>query len=146
VGVYANNRHSATSVTTTEDVTNNTTAPNSGNKVYGNTISNVNMGVAFIGTGTAANQDAGNDVGGSSAGTGNGISNWGGAAAASGYISNSGTSYCIFMNHQTGDNVSYNTITSAAVSGTSVTFRGIFKDYTATAPPARSRRTSRTTP
>ena len=38
------------------------------------------------------------------------------------------------MNHQTGDNVSWNTLTSAAVSGTSVTFRGIFKDYTTAAP------------
>jgi hypothetical protein len=38
------------------------------------------------------------------------------------------------MNHQIGDNVSYNTLTSAAASGTSVTFRGIFKDYTVTAP------------
>jgi hypothetical protein len=133
-GVYANNRHSATAVTTPEDVVNATTGPNNYNKVYGNTISNVNMGIAFIGTGTAAYQDVGNDVGGSSAGTGNTVTNWGGAAAASSYVSNSGTSYCIFMNHQTSDNTSYNTITSAAVSGTSVTFRGIFKDYTATAP------------
>ena len=145
-GVYSNVRHSATAVTTTADITNNTTAPNSGNKVYGNTISNVNMGVAFIGSGTAANQDVGNDVGGSAAGTGNIISNWGGAAAASGYISNSGTSYCIFMNHQTADNVSYNTITSAPVSGTAVTFRGIFKDYTTTAPTGASPPTSPTTP
>src|SRR6185503_5881164 len=38
------------------------------------------------------------------------------------------------MNDQTGDNVSFNTLTSAAVSGTSVTFRGIFKDYTVTSP------------
>jgi hypothetical protein len=133
-GVYANNRHSATAITVTEDVINNTTGPNSGNKVYGNTISNVNMGVAFIGTSAAANQDFGNDVGGTSTGTGNIISNWGGAAAASGYVSNSLSSYCIYMNHQTADNVSYNTITSAAVSGTSVAFRGIFKEYLVSAP------------
>ena len=129
-GVYSNVRHSATVIATTADITNNTTAPNSGNKVYSNTISNVNMGIAFIGSGTAANQDIGNDVGGAIAGTGNTITNWGGAAAASGYISNSGTSYCIFMNHQVGDNVSNNTITSATISGTAVTLRGIFKDYT----------------
>ncbi len=133
-GVYSNVRHSATAIATTADITNATTAPNSGNKVYGNAISNVNMGIAFIGSGTAANQDVGNDVGGSSAATGNTITNWGGAAAVSGYISNSGTSYGIFMNHQVGDNVAYNTLTSAAVSGTAVTFRGIFKDYTTTAP------------
>ncbi len=133
-GVYANNRHSASAVTTTEDIVNNTTGPQSNNKVYGNAISNVNMGIAFIGCSTAANQDAGNDIGGTSAGTANTLTNWGGAAAASGYVSNSGTSYGIFLNHQTADNISYNSLTSAAVSGTSVTFRGILKDYTTTAP------------
>lgn len=133
-GVYANNRHSATTVTVTEDVTDGTTGPNSNNRVYGNAIGNVNMGIAFIGTGVPANQDVGNDVGGASAGTGNTITNWGGAAAASGFVSNSGTSYAVFMNHQTADNVSWNTLISAAVSGTSVTFRGILKDYTVAAP------------
>ncbi|OWY23844.1 hypothetical protein C7N43_30555, partial [Sphingobacteriales bacterium UPWRP_1] len=130
-GIYSNTRHTATAVATIADVT-STAGANSGNKIYGNTISNVNMGIAFIGSGTAANQDTGNDVGGSSAATGNTITNWGGAAAVSGYVSNSGTSYCIFMNHQVGDNVSYNTITSATISGTAVTLRGIFKDYTTT--------------
>lgn len=133
-GVYSNVRHSPTAVGTTADIVNNTTAPHSGNKVYGNAISNVNMGIAFIGSGTAANQDVGNDVGGGSSSTGNTLSNWGGAAAASTYVSNSGTSYCIFMNHQTGENASYNSVTSASVSGTSVTFRGILKDYTTAAP------------
>ncbi len=127
-GVYANNRHSATAVTTTEDVTNNTTGPNSNNTLNQNTISNVKMGIAFIGTSAAANQDVGNVL------IGNTLTGWGGAAAASSYVSNSGTSYGIFMNHQVGENVSGNSLTSAAVSGTSVTFRGIFKDYTVTAP------------
>ncbi len=133
-GIYSNVRHHAGAITTTQDITNNTTAPHNNNKVYGNTISNVNMGIAFIGSGTGGNQDAGNDVGGSSAATGNTISNWGGAAALSNPVSNTGTSYCIFMNHQTSENVSYNTLTSATVSGTAVTFRGIVKDYTATGP------------
>jgi hypothetical protein len=128
-GIYSNNNHSATAIGTTQSVTNNTTGPSSYNKVYGNTITNVNMGIAFIGTSTAANQDIGNDIGGNSASTGNTITNWGGAAAGSSYISNSGTSYCIYLNHQIGENVSYNTITSATISGTSVTLRGIFKDY-----------------
>ncbi|HZV69060.1 MAG TPA: hypothetical protein VFG10_05925 [Saprospiraceae bacterium] len=131
-GIYSNTRHSSTAIATTADITNSTTAPNKNNKVYGNTISNVNMGIALIGSGTAANQDTGNDIGGASGATGNIISNWGGAAAVSGYISNSGTSYCIFVNHQVGDNISFNTITSATISGTAVTLRGIFKDYTTT--------------
>jgi hypothetical protein len=133
-GIYCNNRHSATSATVTEDIVNNTTGPNNGNKIYGNTISNVNLGIALVGSSTAANMDAGNDVGGSAAGTGNTISDWGGAAPASSFISVSGTSFCILMNHQTAENVSFNTLTSATVSGTSVTFRGILKDYTAGAP------------
>jgi len=131
-GVYSNVRHSATAPTTTADIT-SPAGSNSGNKVWGNTINNVNMGIAFIGSSNAANHDAGNDVGGTMALTGNVITNWGGAAAGSSYISNSGTSYCIFMNHQTGLNVSYNTITSAAVT-TTTTFRGIVQDYTAGAP------------
>jgi hypothetical protein len=128
-GIYSNNNHSATVIGTTESVTNNTTGPANNNKIYNNTISNVNMGIAIIGTPTTANQDNGNDIGGSSSGTGNTISNWGGAAASSSYISNSGTSYCIYLNHQVGENVSYNTITSSTISGTAVTLRGIFKDY-----------------
>jgi hypothetical protein len=129
-GVYSNARTNTTVITNNNDVTNSTTGPNHGNKVYGNTISNVNMGVTFIGSATPAFQDVGNDVGGNSALTGNTISNWGGAAAASGYLSNSGTSYCILMNMQTSENVSYNTLTSAVASGTSATFRGILKSYT----------------
>jgi hypothetical protein len=132
-GIYCNNRHSATAIASTQDVTNNTTGPNSNNKVYGNTISNVNMGIAFIAGNVSANQDIGNDIGGSSVATGNTITNWGGTAAASGYISNSGTSYCIFSNNQTGDNISYNTITSASVTP-AVAFVGIRKDYTASQP------------
>ncbi len=132
-GIYSNTRHSANAVTTAADNTSMAGA-NNFNKFYGNTISNVNMGIALIGSGTAGIQDVGNDIGGSSAGTGNIITNWGGAAALSAYVSNSGTSYGILSNHQTGENISFNSLTSAAVSGTSVTFRGIFKDYTATAP------------
>jgi len=132
-GIYSNVRHSPTIIGTTADIT-AATGSNSNNKVYGNNISNVGMGITFIGSGTAANQDANNDIGGASSATGNIITNFGGAAATSGYISNSGTSYGVFMNHQTVSNVSNNTITSASVSGTAVTFRGILQDFTTTAP------------
>ncbi|MGE0637632.1 MAG: T9SS type A sorting domain-containing protein [Bacteroidia bacterium] len=128
-GIYSNNVHSATAPTGTEAIANNTTAPNNNNKIYGNDISNVNMGITFIGASAAANQDIGNDIGGTSISTGNTITNWGGASAPTTFTSNSGTSYCIFLNHQKGENVSYNTITSATISGTAVTLRGIFKDY-----------------
>jgi hypothetical protein len=132
-GIYSNTRHTATNAGTAADIT-AFSGSNSNNKIYANFISNVNMGITFVGSNVSANQDQGNDIGGTSAVTGNTITNWGGAAQLSSYIANSGTSYCIFMNHQTADNISFNTITSAAVSGTSVTFRGILKDYTGTVP------------
>ena len=132
-GIYSNTRHTLAAPTVSADIT-SASGSNSFNKVYGNAISNVNLGITFIGSNIAANMDAGNDIGGPSALTGNTITNWGTAAATSSYVSNSGTIYGILMNHQTGENVSYNTITSATVSGTAVAFRGILKAYTTTAP------------
>lgn len=131
-GVYSNARHSATAVTSTQDPA-SVNGTNSFNTVYGNMISNVNYGIAFIGATSATFMDSGNDVGGAAALTGNVITNWGGLAAPDGYVSNSGTSYGIFMNHQTSSNVSYNSLTSAAVTPT-VTFRGIVQDFTSVAP------------
>ncbi len=133
-GIYSNARHTPTNVTATSDAT-ALSGSNSGNKVYGNNISNTMMGITFIGTATAAFQDVGNDIGGSSVSTGNTITNWGGNTPLTTYASNSGTSYCIYSNHQTADNISYNTITSGNVgAGVSTTFSGIRKDYTTTAP------------
>lgn len=132
-GVYSNNRHSATSVTTANDVTNSTTGPNNFNKVYGNNISNVNYGTVFIGSGapTANNaMDNGNDIGGSSLATGNTYTNWGGIGVApSGYVSLTGSNYCIFMNNEYNDNVSYNSIVSAPGTAGLITMGGIFKNY-----------------
>ncbi|HMC98945.1 MAG TPA: hypothetical protein VKH37_02295, partial [Ferruginibacter sp.] len=132
-GVYSNTRHTATAVTTTSDIT-SPSGSNSGNKIYANTISNVNMGITFIGANASANQDMANDIGGNSVATGNTITNWGGAAAASAYVDNSPTSYCIFSDNQTNDNISYNTIVSASISGAPVAFMGIRKEYTASQP------------
>ncbi len=131
-GVYSNTRHSATSAGTAAEVT-SAAGANSNNKVYGNIISNVNYGIVFIGSGTTiAAIDTGNDIGGSSSITGNTITNWGGGAST-GYTSVTGSNYCIYMNQQINDNVSYNTITSAALTQ-SVTTGGIFKDYTIASP------------
>jgi len=132
-GVYSNNRHSATSVTVANDVTNSTTGPNNFNKVYGNSISDVNYGTVFIGSGTVTANNAmdnGNDVGGSSVFTGNTYTNWGGIGVApSGYLSLTGLNYCIFMNNEYNDNVSYNSITSASGTAALITMGGIFKNY-----------------
>lgn len=133
-GIYSNTRHSATVIATEVFISNGTTAPNVSNRIYGNTISNVNMGIALIGSGVDAYMDRSNDIGGSSALTGNTLSNWGGAAAISGYIANSGTCYGILIKNQKAENVSYNTLTSASISGTAVSVRGIYKDFATSNP------------
>ena len=133
-GIYSNVRHNATTVNSIADITNSTTAPNNGNKIYSNTISNVNMGITFIGSGIALNQDVGNDIGGSSIATGNTISNWGGIPGSNTYVSNSGACHGIFINHQTGENVSYNTLASATITSANLTLYGIYKAYNLTPP------------
>jgi hypothetical protein len=134
-GIYSSVRHSPTAPTVTADIVNATTAPNSGNKIYGNNISNVNMGITMVGSAVAAQMDNGNDVGGTSAATGNTITNWGSTGPAiTVNINSSGTYHGIFMNHQVSDNVSYNTITSAALSGTTADIHAIYKRYASGAP------------
>lgn len=134
-GIYSSVRHSPTAPTVTADIVNATTAPNSGNKIYGNNISNVNMGITMVGSAVAAQMDIGNDVGGTSAATGNIITNWGSTGPAiTVNINSSGTYHGIFMNHQVSDNVSYNTITSAVLNGTTADIHAIYKRYASGAP------------
>ncbi len=59
----------------------------------------------------------------------------GGAASLSSYVSLTGNNAGIFMNHQLNDNICFNSITSANISGTTVAFVGIQKAYSA-APPS----------
>jgi hypothetical protein len=132
-GIYSNTRHSATDMLTTAEVT-AASGANSNNKIYSNTISNVNCGIALIGAGTtSASIDSGNDIGGSSLTTGNTISNWGGGSALSSYISLTSSNYCIFSNQQINDIISFNTITSASISS-GVTTGGILKNYSVASP------------
>ena len=132
-GIYSNTRHSSTSVTVSAEVT-SATGANSFNKIYTNTISNVNFGIVFIGAGTTiAAIDNGNDIGGSSLATGNTITNWGGLAQNSSFVSLTGSNYCIFSNQQINDNISFNTITSAAMTSL-VTEGGILKNYSVAQP------------
>jgi hypothetical protein len=132
-GIYSNTRTTSTAVTGSAEAT-AASGSNSNNKVYGNAISNVNYGVVFIGAGTTiAAIDNGNDIGGTSAATGNTITNWGGGSALSSYTSLTGSNYCIFDNQQINDNVSFNTITSAALAQ-SVTTGGFLKNYSVASP------------
>jgi hypothetical protein len=130
-GIYSNTRHSASNIILVAEVT-AFSGSNSYNKVYGNIIRKVNYGIVFVGAGTTtAAMDNGNDIGGSSAATGNSISDYGGGAAPGLYVSVPTTiNYGIVDNHQINDNVSYNTITSATGLSVPITFGGIVKTYT----------------
>lgn len=128
-GIYSNTRHTATAATTPADIT-AVTGSNSNNAVLQNIISNVNQGIAFIGSSNGAFQDQGNVIG--SPTMPNTITNWGGAGAVSTYVSNSGTSYGILMNHQLNCHVRGNTLSTTTT--TTATIRGIFQTFTATSP------------
>ena len=98
---------------------------NSNNKFYSNTIQNCNTGIALIGYAAASPftlADANNDVGGSSASTGNTIINYGGAAGAI------NAAAAIRTLAQYGLNVSYNTTNNNNGGGANHpnTLRGIY--------------------
>ncbi|WMW78337.1 T9SS type A sorting domain-containing protein [Flavobacterium sp. 20NA77.7] len=134
-GIYSNSTHSATAATTSATAT-STAGGNSGLKVYGNTISNVNQGIVVVGPTAAADLISGVDIGGSSITTGNTISNFGTAVQASSYANVSGTINGILIRNVIGFNVSYNTITSSngGVNAASTTLRGIFITSASNAP------------
>jgi len=124
-GIYSNSNHSATTVTTSASAT-TSAGGNSGMKVYGNTISNVNNGIAVVGPlGAAADANTGIDIGGSSPATGNTITNYGTTGTFSAYIAVSGTIFGILVRNATVINVSYNTITSSGANAAG-TLRGIY--------------------
>jgi trimeric autotransporter adhesin len=142
-GIYSNTRHSAILVTAVAEVT-SAAGANSNNKIYSNTISNVNLGIALIGAGTTlAAIDTGNDIGGTSATTGNTLTNWGGGATPTLYTSLITVGAGIFTNQQINDNVSYNTVTSASgLATTTVQMIGIIKSYSVAVPAATTVTTS----
>ena len=75
-GIYSNSTHAATTPTTSASAT-TTAGANSGMKVYGNTISNVNMGIVVVGPTAAADANTGIDIGGAGGGQANAITNFG---------------------------------------------------------------------
>lgn len=133
-GIYSNNRHSSSSITTVNDVTDSVTGPNSFNKIYSNNISNVNFGIVFIGSGASSSNNAmdnGNDIGGNYDSTANTFTNWGGNnLSTSAYVSLPTHQFCIIMFNQYNDNVSNNSITSATGNiSSNKYFGGIYRDY-----------------
>lgn len=138
MGIYSNVRHHAsspsnlTAPTTLADIS-NITGSNSNNKIYTNSISNVNLGIVFIGSGAVAAMDVNNDIGGTSSATGNTITNWGTGSTTASFISVTSLICGIVINHQTSVKVNYNTITSA-LSANTIGIDGIRSDFTIVAP------------
>ena len=127
-GIYSSTRHTASVIGTAAEAT-SATGSNSNNKFYGNTITNVNIGIVLIGSAaTPAVLDNNNDVGGNSALTGNNITGFGTGATASAYL-NVGTSvYGVLATGQVGDNISNNTVTSSAMATSSTVF-GVIRAF-----------------
>jgi hypothetical protein len=125
MGVYANSRHNATSMTTTNDITSPDGAF-SFLRVLNNTISSVNLGVVLVGSTTAAYMATNVEV------TGNNIT-FGRTDNFSSYISVSGSVNGIYINNTLNVTVNNNTITSNGTC-TSGTLRGIYHNATGTLP------------
>ena len=123
-GIYSNSTHSAAAVTTSASAT-TTAGGNSGMKVYGNTISNVNQGIVVVGPTAAADMNTGIDIGGAGGAQANTITNFGTTGTFSAYANVSGTVNGILVRNSIGFNISFNTVTSS-VGGTTVgTLNGI---------------------
>ncbi|MGC4127959.1 MAG: GEVED domain-containing protein [Bergeyella sp.] len=114
VGVYAVPSSYSNGTLTTVTLA-NATGTHSNNKIYANTIKNpYYAGIYFSSSTTATYFGTGNDIGGSSAETGNVIEGFGGARWATATTATvSGTGNGIVAQYQANANVSYNTITSA---------------------------------
>ena len=124
-GIYANSRHSATSMTTVADITSPSGAFNN-LQVLNNTISSVNLGIVLVGSTTAANMATNVEV------IGNHIT-FGRTNSFSGYVSVSGTVNGIVLNNVLNVTVNNNTLLSIGTS-TSGTLRGIYHYASGTLP------------
>ncbi len=132
-GIYANATHALTAITVTASGT-GATGGNSGLKIYGNTISNVNQAITVVGPTAAADNNTGIDIGGASAVTGNTITNFGTTSAFSGYVNISGSVVGILVRNSKDYNVSYNNIASSVGGTTTGVLRGIFVPSFSNAP------------
>ncbi len=132
-GIYSNSTHSATTVTTTATAT-GINGGNSGLKIYGNSISNVNQGIVVVGPTAAADHNQVLEIGGSTAGQGNTITNFGSTGTFSGYANVSGTVYGILVRNTVNFSIIGNTVTSSATGPTAGTMRGIFVPAFSNAP------------
>lgn len=124
-GIYSNSTHTATAVTTAATAT-GALGGNHNLKIYGNQVSNVNIGIVVVGPTVAADHNQTIDIGGTAALTGNTISNFGTTGTFSNYANVSGSVNGILVRNSTAINISNNSITSSSGGTTAGTLRGIF--------------------
>ena len=124
-GIYANSTHGATTVTTSATAT-GSAGGNSGLRIYGNTIGNVNNGITVVGPTAAADHNEVVDIGGTAPATGNIINDYGTTGTFSGYANVSGSVNGILVRNSRNYNIAYNTINSSVGGVTAGTLRGIF--------------------
>lgn len=124
-GIYANSRHNATSMTTTNDITDISGAFNN-LFIQNNTINNVNLGVVLVGSSNADYMAQNITV------TENNIT-FGRTGTFSSYVSVSGSVNGIYMNNILNVNVTNNTIVCNGTN-TAGTLRGIYHNATGTLP------------
>ena len=136
VGIFSTSASSSVNATL---LATSTAGTNSNNNIYGNLISNVAQGIVFICPPiTATVFETGNDIGGTSAATQNGIT-FGNATASSGpwNLSQSTVQAGIYFRNGAGNNIRYNTVTSSSAAYVgSGGLNGIM--YTSSAAPAGS--------
>lgn len=124
-GIYANSTHNATAVTTASTAT-GALGGNHNLKIYSNDISNVNTGLVVVGPTAAADYNQGLDIGGTSASSGNIITNFGTTGTFSSFSNVSGTVNGMQIRNTGNYNVSYNSVASSNGGTTSGTLNGIF--------------------
>jgi trimeric autotransporter adhesin len=124
-GIYANATHTASSPTTSATAT-TLAGSNSGLKIYGNVIQNVNHGILVVGPTAAASFNQSIDIGGTSSATANAISDFGSTSSFSAFANVSASVFGILVRNSTSINISQNSITSSVGGTTSGVLRGIY--------------------
>lgn len=131
-GIYANATHTAGAPTTSATAI--AGGGNNGLIVYGNAISNVNIGILVVGPTAAADQNDGIDIGGTTALTGNTLTNFGTTGTFSSFANVSGSVNGILVRNSKNVNISRNTVTSSVGGTTAGTLRGIYLPSFSNAP------------
>lgn len=130
-GIYSNSMHNlvlspipATSLS----------GNNAGLKVYSNNITDVNNGIVVIGPPTPAIYNDGIDIGGTTAATGNTITNFGSGSPSAGFAGFAPALSGVTIRNSINYNVSHNTITSSNGVAVSGTMRGVHVPAFSSAP------------